>query len=128
MDTQDHGTAPGLAAPEPAHHDVVDLALPGTAAANAVVTPTSEKAPDGANVGGLVQTKTRSPNIERLDDDGKRFTTLRAHLALRGYSLHRTAADDGPVCFYVTRWDMARELRDLATVARFLEQVGDAHA
>jgi hypothetical protein len=128
MDTQDHGTASGLAAPEPAHHDVVDLALLGTAAANAVVTPTSEETPDGANVGGPVQTKTQSAIFEHLADDGKRFTTLRAHLALRGYSLHRTAADDGPVCFYVTRWDMARELRDLAAVARFLDQVGGAHA
>jgi len=75
-----------------------------------------------------MQTKTRSPTFEQLADDGKRFATLRAHLALRGYSLHRTAADDGPLCFYVTRWDMARELRDLAAVARLLDQMGGAHA
>jgi hypothetical protein len=52
MDAQDHGTVPGLAAPELAHHDVVDLAPLGTAAARAVVTRASEKAPDAANVGG----------------------------------------------------------------------------
>ena len=59
------------------------------------------------------------------------FATMRAAYEiaqLKGYSLHRTAADDGPVCFYVTRWGMARELRDLAAVARFLDQVGGAHA
>ena len=128
MDAQDHGTVPGLAAPELAHHHHVDLAPLGTAAARAVVTTTSEKAPDAANVGGPVQTETQCLIFEQPTDDGKRFATLRAHLALKGYSLHRTAADDGPVCFYVTRWGMARELRDLAAVARFLDQVGGAHA
>jgi hypothetical protein len=52
----------------------------------------------------------------------------KAPLALKGYSLHRTAADDGPTCFYVTRCGIARELRDLVAVARFLDQVGGAHA
>lgn len=128
MDARDHGTVPGLAAPELAHHDVVELAPLGTAAAHAVATPTSEKAPDAANVGGPVQTETRFLIFKQPTDDGKRFATLQAHLALKGFSLQRTAADDGPVCFYVTRWGMARELRDLAAVARFLDQVGDAHA
>jgi len=76
---------------------------------------------------GPAQTEPKCLIFEQSTDDGKRFATLRAHLALRGYSLHRTAADDGPVCFYVTRWGIARELRDLAAVARFLEQVGVAH-
>lgn len=128
MDAQDHGTVPGLAAPELAHHDVVDLAPLGTAAARAVVTRASEMAPDAANVGGPVQTESQCLIFEQSTDNGKRFATLRAHLALKGYSLHRTTADDGPVCFYVTRWGMARELRDLAAVARFLDQVGGAHA
>ena len=58
----------------------------------------------------------------------KAFVTLRASLALKCYSLSRTAGDDGPVCFFVTRWGMARELRGLADVARFLDQVGGPHA
>ncbi len=128
MDVQDHGTVPGLAAPTLAHHDHVDLAPLGTAAAHAVVMPTIEKAPDAANVGGQVQTETQCLIFEQSADDGKRFATLRAYLALKGHSLHRTAAGDGPVCFYVTRWGMARELRDLAAVARFLDQVGGADA
>ena len=128
MDAQDHGTVPGLAAPEVAHHDHVDLAPLGTVAAHAVVTPTSERAPDAAIVGGPVQTETQCLIFEQPTDDGKRFTTLRAHIALKGYSLQRTAADDGPVCFYVTRLGMSRELRGLAAVAQFLDQVGGAHA
>lgn len=124
-----HGAeAPGLAAPELAHHDHVDLAPLGTAAAHAVVAPTSEKAPDAASVGGPVQTETQRLIFEQLTDEGKRFATLRAPLALKGYSLHRTAAGDGPVCFYVTRWGLARELHDLAAVAQFLDQVRGAHA
>jgi hypothetical protein len=124
-----HGAdAPGLAAPELAHHDPVDLAPLGTAASRAVVTPASEKAPDAANVGGPAETETQRLIFEQPTDDGKRFATLRAHLALKGYSLHRTAAGDGPVYFYVTRLGKAREPRDLAAVARFLDQVGGAHA
>jgi hypothetical protein len=120
--------APGLAAPELADHHPVDLASMGAAAAHTVVRPTSEKAPDAANVGGPAKTETQTHIFEQPADDGKRFATLRAHLALKGYSLSRTAVGDGPVRFYVTRWGMARELRDLAAVARFLDQVGGAHA
>jgi len=124
-----HGAdAPGLAAPELAHHHPVDLAPLGAAAAHAVVTPNSKQAPDAANVGGPAKTETQCHIFEQPADADKRFATQRAHLALKGYSLHRTAADDGPVCFYVTRWGMARELRDLAAVAQFLAQVGGAHA
>ena len=73
-----HGAMPGLAAPELAHHDVVDLAPLGTAVAHAVVTPTSEKGPDAANVGDPVQTETQILIFKQHTDDGKRFATLRA--------------------------------------------------
>ena len=53
----------------------------------------------------------------------KRFATLRAELALRGHALRRTDTDEGPR-YLIARWGMTRELRDLAAVARFLEQVG----
>lgn len=124
------GHGPGLAAPEAA----ASLRAAGAASvvadavAPAGLTRTSEKAPDAANVEGPVQTETQCLIFEQPGDDGKHFATLRALLALKGYSLHRTAADDVPVCFYVTRWGMARELHDLAAVARFLDQVGGAHA
>lgn len=57
-------------------------------------------------------------------DAGKAFATLRAELDLQGYSLSRSSAADGPVSFYVGRWGMVRELRDLADVIAFAEQVG----
>ena len=63
-----------------------------------------------------------------IEQANKLFFTLRAHLALKGYGVSRTQGGDGPVCFHVSRWGMTRELRDLAAVARFLEQVGGAHA
>lgn len=58
----------------------------------------------------------------------KAFLTLRAHLALKGYSLGRTHGDDGPVRFYVNRWGMVRELIDIAAVRAFAAQVGASHA
>lgn len=128
MDAQDHGTVPGLAGPELAHHDHIDLAPLGTVTAHAVVKWACEKAPDAANVGGPVQAGTQHLIFERTADGGKRFATLRAHLALKGYSLHRTHADDGPVRFYVTRWGLVRELQDIAAVRAFAEQVGATHA
>ncbi len=118
----------GLAAPELARHDVAGPVPLGTAPARAVVTPTNEKAPDAANVEGPVQTETQCLIFKQHDDDGKRFATLRALLALKGYSLSRTHGDDGPVCFYVMRWGLVRELRDIAAVRAFAQQVGASHA
>lgn len=57
----------------------------------------------------------------------KAFLTLRALLALKGFGLNRTRCDDGPVHFYVTRWGMVRELRDLEAVAAFAKQAGGDH-
>jgi hypothetical protein len=126
MDAHHHGTTPGLAAPELAHHAVPDLPPLGTAAAHALVAPTSEKAPDAAIVGGPVQTETQCLIFEQPADEGKRFATLRAELALKGYSLSHAVAADRPAHYYVTRWSLVRELRDLAAVAQFLVQVGGA--
>lgn len=53
------------------------------------------------------------------------FLTL---LALKGQVLRRTRGDDGPARFYVTRWGLGRELRDIAAVRAFAEQVGATHA
>ena len=128
MQAHHHGATPGLAAPELAHYAVVDPVPLGAAAARALVTPTNGKAPDAANVEGPVQTETQCLIFKQRDDDGKRFATMRALLALKGYSLSRTHGDDGPVCFYVTRWGLVRELRDIAAVRAFAELVGATHA
>ena len=97
------------------------LATPGAPGA---VPPASEKASDTPHVGGPVQTKTECHIFEQPIDDGKCFATLRAQLALKGYGLSRTAADDGPVYFHVNRWGMVRALCDLAAVRAFAESVG----
>jgi hypothetical protein len=128
MDARNHGSEPGPAAPELAHYDLVALAPRSTAAARALKVNIREKAPDAANVEGPVRTRTSPPILAQTAYVGKRFATLRAQLALKGYCLSRTDGDDGPVYFHVSRWDMVRELRDLAAVARFLDQVGGAHA
>lgn len=82
-------------------------------------------------------TKTNAPSRQanganertQLDSDscdrkGKAFTTLRAKLALLGYSASELS--DGS--FLVTRWDRSRHLADLHGVAAFLRQVGGANA
>jgi hypothetical protein len=56
--------------------------------------------------------------------DSKRFAGLRARLALAGWVLSRTSADDGPVVFFATRWNMPRELPGLDAVAAFADRVG----
>ena len=77
-------------------------------------------------------TQSRQQNEHRSSatDAGadKAFLTLRALLALKGYSLSRTHGDDGPVCFHVNRWGMVRELRDIAAVRAFVQQVGASDA
>lgn len=103
----------------------------GAVAPGPVTPPTNKLAPDAANVEGPGQTETQCCIFEQLPDDSKGFATLRALLALKGYSLHRTAVEDGPVyfyvTFYVTRWGLVRELRDIAAVRAFAEQAGVKH-
>ena len=52
----------------------------------------------------------------------KRFTTVQAKLALRGFVLRKI--DDGT--FVCTRWGMFRELQNLDAVERFAGLVGAA--
>ena len=51
----------------------------------------------------------------------KQFATLRARLALEGWSLSEA---DRAATFHATRWGMFRELPDLAAVEAFARQVG----
>jgi hypothetical protein len=124
MDAHHHGDMPGLAAPELAHHDVVDLPPLGAAAALAVVTPTSDNA--HLAVGEVEgQGTADTPIFEQLADDGKRFATLQALLALAGGFTLLELADGS---YLVTRWNYCRPLADLRAVAAFVRQVGGAHA
>ncbi len=100
------------------------------------VLPTNHEGPTVVAVAPQVSKQDESPDFDevgregqgRCVDAGKAFATLRAELALRGYTLSRSSAADGPATFYVGRWGMVRELRDLPAVAALLDQVGGAHA
>jgi hypothetical protein len=119
----DGAAAPGLAAPQSANYAILDHALVCATAAHAVVTPTSEKAPDAANVGGPVQTEKNRHIFQQSSIDGKWLSTLRAQLALTGGFTLLKLADGSHL---VTRWNCSRPLADLHAVAAFLRQVRGA--
>ena len=52
----------------------------------------------------------------------KRFSTLQAQLAIKGYTLRRI--EGGPLL--IGKWGMVREVRDLDAVEQFARQVGAA--
>ena len=122
------GNGPGLAAPEAAasHCAAGAASVASDAVAPAELNAQKESAPVAQ------ATQSREQNEPRNSATGagadKAFLTLRALLALKGYSLSRTHGDDGPVCFHVNRWGMVRELRDIAAVRAFAQQVGASHA
>lgn len=122
------GHWPGLAAPEAASSG-------GTAGAASVVADAvapaglnaqKETAPAAQAAQSREQGEPRNSATGASPD--KAFITLRALLALKGHVLSRSHGDDGPVRFYVTRWGLVRELRDIAAVRAFAEQVGATHA
>ena len=124
MRAHNHGHGPGMAAPE---------AAASLCAASAASVVADAVAPAGLNTQkesapAAQATQSREQNEHRNSATGagadKAFLTLRALLALMGYSLSRTHGDDGPVCFHVNRWGMVRELRDTAAVRAFAQQVG----
>jgi len=128
MDAPHYRAAPGLAAPEPSHHDVVGTSPIGTAARRAAMTPASDTTPVTPHVEGPEQTEARCLELEQTVDKGDRVAALCAYLALKGCGLGRTAANAGFACLHDNRSAMARMLRDLAALAQFLIRVGGAHA
>ena len=126
----------GLVAPERARVNPADLAplgAPGAAAAG-LIPPHKDEAHRLAGAAGYRdQGKTDNPDC--ADDpagdqpgatDCKRFATLRARLALAGWLLIRTDPGDGAPSYFATRWNMPRELADLAAVEAFADRVGAA--
>ena len=107
-----HGAAaPGLAAPELAHHAVVGLAPLVTAGAALVgLSPPQTDESPGLAGGGAIEEQGKADESDCADAaaERKRSTTLRARLALAGWALTRTnPADgpaDGPATFYAGRW------------------------
>ena len=126
MDAHHIGHGPGLAAPELAHHPVVDLAPLGAAgAAPAGLSPPQKDESPELGGGGAIEEQCKTDEADCADAAAqrKRFNTLRASLALAGWALTRTDPADGPVAFFVGRWGMERRLCDLAAVAAFTDRV-----
>jgi hypothetical protein len=122
------GHGPGTAAPEAA----ASLCAAGAASvvADAVAPAGLNAQKESAPAAQAAQSREQSEPRNSAPGEGtdKAFLTLRAMLALKGYSLSRTHGDDGPVCFHVNRWGMVRELRDIEAVRAFAQQVGASHA
>ena len=62
--------------------------------------------------------------VIELDLHRKAFETLRAAAAFKGYALARSNPNDGPVTYWATKWGLIRELRSLADVGAFVQQIG----
>lgn len=123
--------APGLAAPELAARPAADLpsvGAPGAAAAGLTAHHKDEARELGGGAGfrgqGTADDADSPGAVPDEQGDGKRFATLRARLALRGWALTRTNPAGGPVLFFASRWDMPRELQSLEAVASFADRVG----
>ena len=58
-----------------------------------------------------------------VDRHDKRFATLCAELARRGYQLYIVNIN-GAATYLIARWDRSRELSDLTAVEMFLRQIG----
>lgn len=122
------GHGPGLAAPEAASSDGVAGAPSVVADAVAPAGLNEQKESAWAEQGTQSRKENEPGNSASGANADKVFLTLRTLLALKGHVLSRTQGDDGPVRFYITRWGLVRELRDIAAVRAFAEQVGATHA
>ena len=117
-------TAPGLAAPDAAVN--ARSREPASPAAGAGGKPELSRSDEAHGTPHAAGPKDQQTHLDFASDDaaGKAFATLRAQLALADYSLHRSEAEDGPRNYFVTRWGMVRELRNLPAVSKFVESVG----
>ena len=55
----------------------------------------------------------------------KHFATIRAQLALQGYSLSRSDGADGPTCFYVERNGIVRRVASIGVAQAILDRLMD---
>jgi hypothetical protein len=128
MAAQDRDAPRGKAAPQLADHDHLDVAPLGTPAADAVVTPTSDKAPDAAYLSGRVQNEKQCPVGEQASNASYGFATLRAPLEIKSHAPNRTRVGYRLVRLSLNRLDLLRNLPEIAAVRVFAEQVEVTHA
>ncbi len=94
----------------------------GSSVAHALVRAENETAPDAANVEGPVKQKTNDIIFGKIANDRKRFASLRAHLALKGYELY--PQPDGTML--ITKWGLLKTVADVDEASAFLQQIGGA--
>ena len=127
-----HAHQEGVNTPAPPCLDLARLEPLGTAGAApaGLSDPTNDDAPGDQAEGIKGQANTdngdsvAAPADPQAIADRKRFSTLRARLALAGYGLTRTDASDGAVIYRASRWGMARMLDNLVDVESFAARVG----
>ena len=89
--------------------------------------PEKNEAGHRVNGAGLMDQQTHADSAALVErDQEKRFQTIRAQLALKGYSLARTDLRDGQQVFYIVRWSQCNEVKSLDQASAFLTQVGGA--
>ena len=82
--------------------------------------------PPGGSGQALRDHETKDATIvAQPAEAAKQFSTLRAIAALRGYTL-KVANDGDGTAYEVGRWNLSKRLPSLASVGRWLEQVGGA--
>lgn len=88
-------------------------------------TPKKDNAPDRANGGGAEEhIRINDLDFPTGQRPGKAFEALRAAFALRGHTLRRSDASDGPVTYWAERWGLVKHLPTIDAARRFLEQIG----
>ena len=119
MNAQDHGTVPGLAAPETTAN--LCPASAASVASDAVSTAGLNPQKESTLRAATTQSRGQNDQCDFADDEaaGKAHATIAARFAMRGYSLHQLADDT----HLVTRWNLARPCIDLYAARRFLAQV-----
>lgn len=124
MRARHFGHGPGVAAPDAAAsvHAADAASVVADAVSPAGLNPQKESAL--ATQAAQSREQNEPPNSATGAGTDKAFLTLRAVLALAGHALSRSDGNDGERIYFVTRWGMVRELRDLDAVRRFAEQVG----
>ena len=124
-----HGAeAPDLAAPELAHHAVVDLAPLGTTGGASaglrappdVQTPGGNPASTEHKTADTAYCAGQARQAQDLSQTDKTRATLTALLALKGYRLHELTGGS----ILASKWNCTKHLPSLYAVQAFARQVG----
>jgi hypothetical protein len=89
-----------------------------------VVAPANETA-HVVSAGRIEEPNDRQADFAIAAEGGKAFATLRARLALLGFTLQAAPLEQAAATVYIVgSWAQFRTLPDLAAVAAFIDQAG----